>query len=80
MGPHLYDHMVHHFIPTQAGPNDDGVKALQPVLDRSQRLVINLLLLVFWQLHPHGSKSDTHFLQVPQQLAVKMQDYTSHQI
>ena len=56
--------MVHHFIPTQAGPNDDGVEALQPVLDGSQRLVIDLLLLVFWQLQPHRSQSETHRLKV----------------
>lgn len=52
--------MVHHLIPTQAWPNDNGVEALQPVLDGSQRLVIDLLLLVFCQLQPQGRQSDPH--------------------
>ena len=56
--------MVHHLIPTQAWPNDDGVEALQPVLNGSQRLIIDLLLLVFCQLQAQGRKSDTHRLRV----------------
>lgn len=47
----LNDHMVDHFIAAKAWPNDDGVKALQPVLDGTQRLVKNLLLLVLRQLY-----------------------------
>lgn len=56
--------MVHHLIPTQAWPNDDGVEALQPVLNGPQRLVIDLLLLVLCQLQPQSSKSETHRLHV----------------
>ena len=45
--------MVYHFIPTKAWADDDGVKALQPVLDGSQGLIIDFLLLIFCQLHPN---------------------------
>lgn len=65
----LNDHVVDHFITAKAWPNDDGVKALQPVLDGSQRLVKNLLLLVFWQLYAreegYVGKQVCHIPSVP---------------
>ena len=39
-----------HFIPAQPRTNDDGVKPLKPVLDGTQGLVIDLLLLILRQL------------------------------
>ena len=43
--------MMNHFIPAQPRTNDDGVKPFQPVLDGTQGLVKDLLLLILRQLH-----------------------------
>ena len=54
---YLSHHLVHHFILAQPGPNDDAVKAFQPVCDITHGFVQNLLLLVLWQLQVNSNVS-----------------------